>query len=66
MTEPTQEKWAAMTWNEKATSRINNHHDRIQELEKRLDKLNKAPSRRTVDDLAGNNRKLVSSNDGNT
>lgn len=58
MSNKTKQQWEAMNWNEKVADRVNSHHDRLEEIEKRLDRLTKDTPRRTVDDLAGNNRKI--------
>jgi len=58
MAEKTKEEWDKMSWDNRVAHRVNNHHDRIQKLEEQVAKLMKQPPLRTVDDLAGNNRKI--------
>lgn len=54
---PTNEEWDKMEWSEKVASRVNNHHDRLEILEDKLDQLLNGeitPKVKTVARLLGN------------
>jgi len=52
------EEFKKMNWNDQVVDRVNGHHNRIRILEAQIEKLLNDPQPRTVDDLAGNNRKI--------
>lgn len=58
MAEKTKEEWGKMDWNKQVTHRVNDHHTRIEDLEKLVEKLSKNLKPKTVDDLAGNRKEI--------
>jgi len=57
MADKTQEEWKKMSWNDKVTDRVNEHHDRLAAMEKKLDEFMANPTGiklKTVNNLLGN------------